>query len=340
MKDRIRVLVVDDSPLFREVAAKLMSHDERIEIVATAGDPYEARDKLLEFKPDVMVLDIEMPKMNGITFLEKLIPQFAIPVVICSSTPINAFAAIEAGAVDYVRKPLITNTDELNSFAQELNLRVKVASTAQTVRSKNVVYKVVKQSSQAKKSTGDKLIAIGGSTGATEAVPVILSGITRNSPPVLVVVHMPENFTSIYAQRLRQQYPELDICEARNGMYLKNGSVTIAAGKRHMRAYHDDKGYFITSLMGEKVSGHCPSVDVMFESVSQCAKENAIGVILTGMGSDGAKGLLSIKENGGYTIAQDKESCVVYGMPLVALESGAVSKQLPLDKIAEEITSG
>lgn len=340
MKDRIRVLVVDDSPLFREVAAKLMSHDERIEIVATAGDPYEARDKLLEYKPDVMVLDIEMPKMNGITFLEKLIPQFAIPVVICSSTPINAFAAIEAGAVDYVRKPLITNTDELNAFAQELNLRVKVASTAQTVRSKNVVYKVVKQSSLTKSSTGDKLIAIGGSTGATEAVPVILSGITRNSPPVLVVVHMPENFTSIYAQRLRQQFPELDICEARNGMYLKNGSVTIAAGKRHMRAYHDDKGYFITSLMGEKVSGHCPSVDVMFESVAHCAKENAVGVILTGMGSDGAKGLLSIKENGGFTIAQDKESCVVYGMPLVALESGAVTKQLPLDKIAEEITSG
>lgn len=340
MKDRIRVLVVDDSPLFREVAAKLMSHDERIEIVATAGDPYEARDKLLEYKPDVMVLDIEMPKMNGITFLEKLIPQFAIPVVICSSTPINAFAAIEAGAVDYVRKPLITNTDELNSFAQELNLRVKVASTAQTVRSKYVVYKVVKQPLTTRDSTGDKLIAIGGSTGATEAVPVILSGITRNSPPVLVVVHMPENFTSIYAQRLRQQFPELDICEARNGMYLKNGSVTIAAGKRHMRAYHDDKGYFITSLMGEKVSGHCPSVDVMFESVAHCAKENAVGVILTGMGSDGAKGLLSIKENGGFTIAQDKESCVVYGMPLVALESGAVTKQLPLNKIAEEITSG
>ncbi len=340
MKDRIRVLVVDDSPLFREVAAKLMSHDERIEIVATAGDPYEARDKLLEYKPDVMVLDIEMPKMNGITFLEKLIPQFAIPVVICSSTPINAFAAIEAGAVDYVRKPLITNTEELNSFAQELNLRVKVASTAQTVRSKNVVYKVVAPSATPNKSTGDTLIAIGGSTGATEAVPVILSGINRNSPPIIVVVHMPENFTTIYAQRLRQQFPELDICEARNGMYLKNGSVTIAAGKRHMRAYHDDKGYFITSLMGEKVSGHCPSVDVLFESVAHCARENAIGIILTGMGSDGAKGLLAIKENGGYTIAQDKESCVVYGMPLVAIENGAVSKQVPLDMIAQEITLG
>ncbi len=339
MRNRIRVLVVDDSPLFREVAAKLMSHDERIEIVATAGDPYEARDKLLEYKPDVMVLDIEMPKMNGITFLEKLIPQFPIPVVICSSTPINAFAAVEAGAVDYVRKPLITSTEELNAFAQELNLRVKVASTAQTVRSGNTVYKVVKQSNEQSADKSERLIAIGGSTGATEAVSEILKDFTRNSPPAVVVVHMPESFTSIYAQRLRQQFPELDIEEARNGMYLKNGSVTIAAGSRHMRVYKDDKGYYITSLMGEKVSGHCPSVDVMFESVANCAGENAIGVILTGMGSDGAKGLRLIRDYGGYTVGQDKDTSVVYGMPLVAFENGAVVRQLPLQKIGQDILS-
>lgn len=339
MKNRIRVLVVDDSPLFREVAAKLMSHDERIEIVATAGDPYEARDKLLEYKPDVMVLDIEMPKMNGITFLEKLIPQFPIPVVICSSTPINAFAAVEAGAVDYVRKPLITSTEELNAFAQELNLRVKVASTAQTVRSGNTVYKVVKQSNEQSADKSERLIAIGGSTGATEAVFEILKDFTRNSPPAVVVVHMPESFTSIYAQRLRQQFPELDIEEARNGMYLKNGSVTIAAGSRHMRVYKDDKGYYITSLMGEKVSGHCPSVDVMFESVANCAGEHAIGVILTGMGSDGAKGLRQIRDYGGYTVGQDKDTSVVYGMPLVAFENGAVVRQLPLQKIGQDILS-
>ncbi len=339
MKNRIRVLVVDDSPLFREVAAKLMSHDERIEIVATAGDPYEARDKLLEYKPDVMVLDIEMPKMNGITFLEKLIPQFPLPVVICSSTPINAFAAVEAGAVDYVRKPLITSTEELNAFAQELNLRVKVASTAQTVRSGNTVYKVVKQSNEQSADKSERLIAIGGSTGATEAVPEILKSFTRNSPPAAVVVHMPESFTSIYAQRLRQQFPELDIEEARNGMYLRNGSVTIAAGSRHMRVYKDDKGYYITSLMGEKVSGHCPSVDVMFESVANCAGENAVGVILTGMGSDGAKGLRLIRDYGGYTVGQDKDTSIVYGMPLVAFENGAVVKQLPLQKIGQDILS-
>ncbi|MBP1572527.1 MAG: chemotaxis-specific protein-glutamate methyltransferase CheB [Oscillospiraceae bacterium] len=339
MKSKIRVLVVDDSPLFREVAAKLMSHDERIEIVATAGDPYEARDKLLEHKPDVMVLDIEMPKMNGITFLEKLIPQFPIPVVICSSTPINAFAAVEAGAVDYVRKPLITSTEELNSFAQELNLRVKVASTAQTIRSGNTIYKVMKQPEQQPNELGDRLIAIGGSTGATEAVPEILKDFTRNTAPVVVVVHMPENFTTIYAQRLRQQFPELIIEEARNGMYLKKGSVTIAAGNRHMRVYKDDKGYYITSLMGEKVSGHCPSVDVLFESVAASAGENAVAAILTGMGSDGAKGLRAIRDNGGYTIGQDKETSVVYGMPYVAFENGAVVKQLPLSKIGKEIIS-
>lgn len=339
MKDKIRVLVVDDSTLFREVASKLMSHDERIEIVATAGDPYEARDKLLEYKPDVMVLDIEMPKMDGITFLEKLIPQFPIPVVICSSTPINAFAAVEAGAVDYVRKPLITSTEELNSFAQELILRVKVASTAQTVRSGNTIYNVMHPSDELDNAKNDRLIAIGGSTGATEAVPEILKEFTRSTPPTLIVVHMPENFTTIYAQRLRQQFPELSIEEAKNGMYLKNGSVTIAAGSRHMRVHKDEKGYYITSLMGEKVSGHCPSVDVMFESVAACAGENAVAVILTGMGSDGAKGLYAIKENGGYTIGQDKGSSVVYGMPFVAFENGAVMKQLPLSKIGKEILS-
>lgn len=336
LKSKIRVLLVDDSQLFREVAAKLISHDDRIEVIATAGDPYEARDKIIEYKPDVMVLDIEMPKMNGIKFLEKLIPQFPLPVVICSSTPLNAFAALEAGAVDYVCKPHITSSDELNAFANELIVRIKSANSATTVRSGNVVYNVMHRNN-ARLSKSETIIAIGGSTGATEAVPRILCGFDSNTPPVVVVVHMPENFTAIYAQRLRQQFPELDITEARHGEYIHKGSVSIAAGKRHLRVFKDENGYFITSLAGKKVSGHCPSVDVMFESVAACGKKNAVGVLLTGMGSDGANGLKAIMDNGGYTIAQDEESCVVYGMPRVALESGAVSKQIKLDKIAEEI---
>lgn len=337
MNNKIRVLLVDDSQLFREVASKIMSHDETIEIIATAGDPYEARDKIIEYKPDVMVLDIEMPKMNGITFLEKLIPQFAIPVVVCSSTPVNAFAAIEAGAVDYVRKPHITTSEELFAFAQELNCRVKAANKAKTVRSGNNVYTVKHCSEMARSAKSNELIAIGGSTGATEAVPVILKSFTPDMPPVLIVVHMPENFTTIYAQRLKQQFPELDIEEARSGEYLHKGSVVIAAGKKHLKAFRDDKGYFITSTAGEKVSGHCPSVDVLFESVAGCAKENATAAILTGMGSDGARGLKLIRDSGGFTIGQDKDSCVVYGMPQVAMEKGAVMKQAPLDRIADEI---
>ncbi len=339
MNGKIRVLLVDDSKLFREVATKLMSHDDMIEIVASAGDPYEARDKIIEYKPDVMVLDIEMPKMNGITFLEKLIPQFPIPVVVCSSTPVNAFAALEAGAVDYVRKPHIKTSDELYAFAQELNCRVKTANTAKSVRSGSIVYTIKHCSENITASQSDELIAIGGSTGATEAVPEILKGFGRNTPPVVVVVHMPESFTAIYAQRLYQQFPELEVEEARHGTYLKRGSVIVAAGKKHMRVFRDDKGYFVTSHSGEKVSGHCPSVDVLFESVAACAKSAAIAVLLTGMGSDGAAGLKHIRDSGGYTIGQDKESCVVYGMPQVAMENGAVIKQLPLEKIADEVNA-
>lgn len=337
MGNKIRVLLVDDSQLFREVAAKLISHDDNIEVVATAGDPYEARDRIIEYKPDVMVLDIEMPRMNGITFLEKLIPQFPLPVVVCSSTPAKAFSALEAGAVDYVCKPHITNSEELSQFARDLILHIKSANKATTVRCGNVVYNVMHFSESVKVSKNDAIIAIGGSTGATEAVPRILSGFGKDTPPVVVVVHMPENFTEIYAQRLRQQFPELDIEEAKHGARLYNGKVIIAAGKRHLRVYKDENGYYISSLAGAKVSGHCPSVDVLFDSVSKCAKKNAIAVLLTGMGSDGAKGLGQIRDSGGFTIAQDKESCVVYGMPQVAVENGAVDKQIELDKIADAV---
>ncbi len=333
---KIRVLLVDDSKLFREVAAKLISHDDRIEVIATAGDPYEARDKIIEYKPDVMVLDIEMPKMNGIRFLEQLIPQFPLPVVICSSTPLNAFAALEAGAVDYVCKPHITSSDELNAFAGELIVRIKSANAATTVRAGSVVYNVMHRN-PLKTAKNSRIIAIGGSTGATEAVPRILRGFNADTPPVVVVVHMPENFTAIYAQRLRQQFPELDIMEAKHGEYIHNGSVAIAAGKRHLKVFKDENGYFITSLAGKKVSGHCPSVDVMFESVAACGKKNALAVLLTGMGSDGANGLKMIKDAGGFTVVQDEESCVVYGMPRVALEKGAACKQVQLDSIAETL---
>lgn len=333
----VRVLIVDDSPLFRETASKLLSADSNIEVISTASDAYEARDKIIELKPDVMVLDVELPKMNGIVFLKKLIPQFAMPVVICSSNPANTFEALEAGAVDFVTKPVITSSDELREFGEELCMRVKVAVNAKVICAGKITYPVRKYAFNPAAHVNDaKLIAIGGSTGATEALPTILQGMDSGIPPIVVVMHMPESFTKMYAQRLNAIY-KLNIVEAQSGMYLKKGMVVIAAGKRHLKVFKDKTGYFITSEPGKKVSGHCPSVDVLFESVAACAGDQAIGIILTGMGSDGAKGLNAIRRAGGYTIGQDEDSCLVYGMPAVAQNIGAVMKQSSLENIPDEI---
>lgn len=332
----IRVLVVDDSPLIRQTFQKLLESDAEIEVVATAGDAYEARDAIVRLKPDVMTLDIEMPRMNGIQFLKKLIPQFPIPVVVCSSLPINTFDALEAGAVDYVRKPVITSTDSLQKFGEELVSRVKVAVTAKVIRAGKHVYQVKDRNHEKKiRDAENKLIAIGGSTGATEALPVIVSQFDKNTPPCVIVIHMPEGFTRLYAQRLGNVCPNSIVIEATSGMYVKKGMVVIATGNKHMKVFKDKNGYFITCTNGKKVSGHCPSVDVMFESVANCAKDNAYAVILTGMGADGARGLGKIREAGGFTVGQDEESCLVYGMPKVAYSYGAVEVQAGLEDIAD-----
>lgn len=336
---KIRVLVVDDSPLIRQTFQKLLEEDENIEVVAAVSDAYEARDAIIKLKPDVMTLDIEMPRMNGIQFLKKLIPQFPLPVIVCSSLPINTFDALEAGAVDYVKKPVITSADSLKKFGENLVGRVKVAVTAKVIRAGKCVYKVKekKPSPDEILNAEEKLIAIGGSTGATEALPVIVSQFDRNTPPCVVVLHMPEGFTKLYAQRLGNSFPDISVTEAVSGMYIKKGMVVIAPGNKHMKVFKDSNGYFITCSGGKKVSGHCPSVDVLFESVAMCAKADAVGVILTGMGSDGAKGLLDIKNGGGFTVGQDEESCLVYGMPKVAYTIGAAEVQAGLEDIADVI---
>ncbi len=336
--DKIRVLVVDDSPLIRQTFQKLLEGDENIEVVATAGDAYEARDAIVKFKPDVMTLDIEMPRMNGIQFLKKLIPQFPIPVVVVSSLPISTFDALEAGAVDYIKKPVITSADSLQKFGDDLICRVKTAVTAKVIRAGKCVYQVKERSHDKRIHNAEgKIIAIGGSTGATEALPVIVSQFDENTPPCVIVIHMPEGFTKLYAQRLASACPHSQVVEAKSGMYVKKGMVVIATGNKHMKVFRDKSGYFITCSSGKKVSGHCPSVDVMFESVSICAKENACGVILTGMGSDGARGLGLIKDAGGFTVGQDEETSLVYGMPKVALAYGAVQVQAGLEEIADVI---
>lgn len=338
MSEKIRVLIVDDSPLIRQTFRRMLEQSEDIEVVAEAGDAYEARDLIVRLRPDVMTLDIEMPRMNGIQFLKKLIPQFPIPVIVCSSLPISAFEALDAGAVDFVGKPMITSADSLKNFGEDLRERVRAAHCAKIIKAGKKLY-AVREHRQPEEHIRDdgSIIAIGGSTGATEALPEIACKFDGNTPPCVTVLHMPEGFTYLYAQRLDQLFPDIDVCEARTGMYVKKGMMVIAQGNKHMRVFRDSQGYFITCDSGKKVSGHCPSVDVMFESVAQCAKKQACGVILTGMGSDGAKGITQIKKAGGFTIGQDEESCLVYGMSRSALNMGGITVEAGLSEIGDII---
>lgn len=331
----IKALIVDDSILFREVLSKLVQEDSAIEVVATAGDPYDARDKIIQLRPNVMTLDIEMPKMDGIHFLRKLIPQYPVPVVVVTSLPINAFEALDAGAVDFVKKPVVKGPDDLKNFAMELREKIKIASTSKVFVPKKESKEIVKQFNTIRGTTKD-LIAIGASTGGPEAIIKVVKDLPENSPPVVITQHMPPKFTDMFAQRLNR-LSKLEVKEAQDGDRLKPGVALVAAGDYHLRVHKDFNGYYVTSKQGEKVSGHCPSVDVLFQSVAECAKDKAIGVILTGMGADGAKGLYDMKKAGAFTIGQDMESCVVYGMPKVAFNIGAVSEQCHIDNIADLI---
>lgn len=336
-RKRVRVLIVDDSLLFRETLSRFIKEDINIEVVGTAGDAYEARDKILELRPDVLTLDVEMPKMNGIEFLKKLIPQYPIPVVVVSSLPINAFDAIDAGAVDFVKKPVVKGPNDLKDFCLELRTKIKIASNAKVIKAENKAEKQVNTHSFEKlKGTQNIIIALGASTGGTDALQMVVQNLPAETPPILIVQHMPANFTRMYAERL-DRICQMEVREAKNGDRVKTGLVLIAAGEFHMQLAKDSLGYYVKCERGEKVSGHCPSVDVLFDSVATVAKQNAIGAILTGMGADGAKGLLNMRKAGAFTIGQDKDSCVVYGMPMVAFNIGAVTKQCPLNKISDII---
>lgn len=334
---KIKVLIVDDSLLFRETLAKEIAKDFGIEVIGTAENPFVARDKILELRPDVVTLDVEMPKMDGIAFLKKLMPQYPLPVIVVSSVGANVFEALDAGAVDFVTKPDISKTGGMNSFINELIVKIKIASTAK-VGSFKKDYEAVKIISNHGVDISNTILAIGASTGGTEAIYSIITALPRDMPGILIVQHMPPVFTKLYADRLNNSCM-LEVKEAQDGDQVKPGRVLVAAGDFHMRLAKGPGGYFVKCAQGERVNGHCPSVDVLFDSVADVAKDKAIGVILTGMGADGAKGLLNMRKQGAYTIGQDEKSSTVYGMPMVAYNIGAVAKQLPLNKIAEEICS-
>ena len=329
----IKVLIVDDSLVFRELLVQNLSRDPAITVVATAKDPYEARDAIIRHKPDVMTLDVELPRMSGIEFLRKLMPQYPLPVVVISALSDKVFDALNAGAVDFVAKPAVTNRMQLEDFIRnELLVKIKIASTAKIGNIKKTVMNQNYNGPQVFKN--NLLVAIGASTGGTEAIFEVVKGFGPDIPGVVIVQHMPQGFTGMYAKRLNDQC-RVRVKEAQTGDRVLPGHVLIApGGDQHMRLVKVNGAYQVECRSGPRVNGHCPSVDVLFESVAKTAKKDAVGIILTGMGGDGAKGLLAMRSAGAKTIGQDESSCVVYGMPKVAYDIGAVEQQVKLADIA------
>ena len=348
----IRVLIVDDSLVFREMLTRELVKEPGIDVVGMASDPFEARDRIIQLNPDVMILDVEMPKMNGIEFLRRLLPQHPIPVVVSSSIVGTVFDALDAGAVDFVAKPDSVGIRE--DYVKELIEKIVGAAEAQVKLRNSFRARTLNTKTAPGKSPGiqaganplpgsplfkykEKIIAIGASTGGTEAILNLLIKLPEKVPGIAIVQHMPAGFTAFYAERLNKLCA-FKVREAKDNDRLEPGMALVApGGDRQMKLVKDLKGYFVRLVEMDKVSGHRPSVDYLFDSVADAAGKNAIGVILTGMGADGAKGLLKMRGKGAYTIGQDSDSCVVYGMPMAAYNIGAVMRQLPLDKISGEI---
>jgi two-component system, chemotaxis family, protein-glutamate methylesterase/glutaminase len=347
MARKIKVLIVDDSSIVRQALTELLSSDPEIEIIGTAADPFIAAKKIEEDTPDVITLDVEMPKMDGLTFLQKLMDQHPIPVVICSTLAAEGtettFRALEYGAVEIITKPKLGT----KQFFEESRIRicdiVKAASKVNVKRKSlwqtNIQPKltadavIAKSTNKAMVETTEKVIVVGASTGGTEALKIFLEAMPLDSPGIVIVQHMPENFTSAFAKRL-DGICRISVKEAVEGDSVIRGRALIARGNHHMLLKRSGARYYVEIKEGPLVSRHRPSVDVLFRSAARYAGKNAIGVIMTGMGDDGAKGMLELKETGALTIAQDEKSCIVFGMPNEAIKLGGVDKILPLDNIA------
>ncbi len=342
MASPVRVLIVDDSALIRQMFTEILSSDPGIEVLDTARDAMDARAKIKALNPDVITLDVEMPGMDGISFLEKIMTLRPMPVVMASTLTQKGaditLRALEIGAVEYVSKPTNhINRASLSELSDDLIQKVKTAAQANTsnIRTQDTHVETGLQ------FTGDpkkSLITIGSSTGGVEAIRTLLKGMPANSPPIVITQHMPATFTASFAARMNDANA-LNVHEAREGMPIEAGNVYIAPGAKHMQVKKKASGFYITLDDGPEVSGHKPSVDVLFESVAKCAHDVAVGAILTGMGSDGAEGLLKLRNAGAPTLGEDKTTCVVYGMPRAADNLGAVEKLLPLHQIAKEILS-
>ena len=337
---RIRVLVVDDSPLMRHLLSKGLSADPGIEVVGCAGDPYQARDLLLQLQPDLMTLDVQMPRMNGLDFLRRLIPQHPLPVIMVSAlTQAGADLTLDclaAGAMDFICKPSRNTQGDIDTFLAEL--RGKICTLAQGPKpAARCFFEPAARTAPPRvapaANLSGRLIAIGASTGGTEAIKKVVMGLPRDIPGVVVVQHMPAGFTKAYADRLNEECP-LEVREAISGDVVRQGTVLIAPGGLHMTVQREGGGFKVHCAPGEKVNWHCPSVDVLMHSVAQQAGAGAVGVMLTGMGNDGAAGMLAMRRAGSRTLAQDEASSVVFGMPKVAFDCGGAERLLPLEQIA------
>jgi len=347
----IRVMIIDDSAVVRQVMTQTLSKHHDIDVIGVAADPLFAMQKMEKQWPDVIVLDVEMPRMDGITFLKNLMLERPTPVVICSTLTERGaettLQALAAGAVSVIAKPKLNQKQYLQDSSEDLATLVKGAARARVRSNRSAPVScapVVKKSAPENVShsvaslsrTTDRVIAIGTSTGGTQALEYVLTALPDDAPRIVVVQHMPEKFTAAFAARL-DALCRINVREARSGDRVLPGCALIAPGGRHMTLKRNGAQYQVDILDGPPVSRHRPSVDVLFRSVARIAGKNAVGIIMTGMGDDGAKGLLEMHECGAPTLAQDEESCVVYGMPKEAVKLGAVSKIIPLDAIAGAI---
>jgi two-component system, chemotaxis family, protein-glutamate methylesterase/glutaminase len=342
MREKIKVLIVDDSAIVRKIMSEALAQEPDMEVVGVAPDPFVARDKIVQRKPDVITLDIEMPRMDGLTFLKKLMQHYPIPAVIVSSlTPKGsrmAMEALENGAAEVLSKP--GGPYSVGDMTLQLKEKIRAAARAnvQQARRPAVSSPAVENGPvlKALSETTQKLIAMGASTGGTEELKEVLVRMPLTSPGILIVQHMPPHFTTAFAERLNKLCA-MEVREARDGDSVLNGQALIAPGNFHMLLRRSGSRYYVTVKDGPLVHHQRPAVDVLFNSVAQYAGANAVGVILTGMGADGALGMLKMKEAGAKTIAQDEATCVVFGMPKEAIKAGAVDRTVPLERISHAI---
>lgn len=398
--DKIKLLIVDDSVLFREILAKFIQNDSTITVVDKVGTAAAARDAIVKYKPDIMAINLEIPRFDAVAFLKQTLPLFNLSAIVIAGEPEEQWECIEAGAAEAVSKPITHSNRDVELYAHRLTdvihsavsrarsvqkpahtetlsapkprsfstvtpvsrnsasphmsdviksaaqftaqARETISQRAKSMSSLNLLPEAPKNSyvselqNLPRMNRATTVIALGASTGGTEALEQVIRDFPANTPPVVIVQHMPAGFTKLYAERLNRSC-KMRVKEAEDGDRLKQGLIIVGAGDFQLRVQKDANGYFVSSKPGDKVSGHCPSVDVLFNSTAVAVGKDAIGAILTGMGRDGADGLLRMREAGAFTIGQDKESCVVYGMPMEAYKIGAVRVQAPLDKISEII---